>query len=227
MRKVSDPAEEWETRKRLFASLINHSHVGVVRVAQQTPQGRPQTWVETSEHRPYAYRTVLKNEVVFDIDTDSWLECVRQTHTLWSILNFRGIRYLGAPSGGQGTHTHVFLESDKYRDEFAKCVVYLVDKKLSDPVVVDGEEFEYPREMFDTDPRLLTPKVGNQVVREFGVNKNYKKTLWTRGPGGFLPLPLYRPKTYAMRGVAIPEDVPVNDLDGSPKDAMLDTRDMI
>lgn len=184
-------------------------------MTQQGTDFRPQKWITTDEHRPYAYRTVLEDETVFDIDADTWLECRRQTHTLWSVLNFMSVRYWGALSGGKGTHTHVFLESPKQREILVDVVTDRVNELLSEVVVVDGARFKYQSDVFDADPRLLTPDDGSHVVREFGVTKNFKKTLWTEGPRGFRPIPLNRPHAYGIAGVAVPREPPVADVEAA------------
>lgn len=220
MRGVADPSVVWERRKTLFYNLIEANGGDAIRVTQQGEDFRPQKWVTTEDHRPYAYRAVLENEIVFDIDTDSWYECRKQTHTLWSVLSFMKIPYWGSLSAGKGTHTHVFLKSKEQRDRLAGIVTDKVNEMLSDTITVDGAEFKYETDAFDTDPRLLTPPDGGHVVREFAVTKKHKKTLWTEGPGGFRPVPLNRSHAYALAGVAVPRNVPILDLGTKPEETV-------
>lgn len=64
------------------------------------------------ERRGIAYgRTILRNEIVFDFDTTDWSAVKSEGDKLLSCLNYNGIPYLLAWSGGKGIHVHIFFKT--------------------------------------------------------------------------------------------------------------------
>lgn len=83
-------------------------------VTSELASGGMQTWSRIrGPNAGHGFRTILPNEIVFDVgDRGDWERCRRTTHALWRVLNKWDVPYWGALSGGKGTHTHVFLGHD-------------------------------------------------------------------------------------------------------------------
>jgi hypothetical protein len=61
------------------------------------------------------YRSILYNELVFDIDSYKWKdEVLPLTKSLQQICDKNGIPYFTCYTGGKGTHTHIFFRFQKH-----------------------------------------------------------------------------------------------------------------
>lgn len=168
-------------------------------------------WCISSTEATNTYRTVLPLQLVFDIGDKpaTWADCVRRSHALWDALNWLGLGYWACLSGGAGTHTEVFGTptwlppvpewSDAHgrpldwREEVAKTISGVAQIFLTRSLC-SPEEMVY-------DYRLIAPRAGRRMVRDFGVEKHYgtgrRKVLWGTGPSPIPRLPHTRDLAYA------------------------------
>lgn len=72
--------------------------------------GKTGAWVQyVGGQAVHSLRAVLPNEIVFDLgDNTEWPRTRLETTCLWRSLHGQGIPFWGGPSGGLGTHTHIF-----------------------------------------------------------------------------------------------------------------------
>ncbi|MGC8646930.1 MAG: hypothetical protein ACP5T9_05300 [Thermoplasmata archaeon] len=139
-------------------------------------------WVEWNKDQPapfaYDHRTVLTNEVVFDIDTQDWNEVKRLALLLTNFLSLKGIPYIMGQSGGKGVHIHVFL---KLAHDFLNSINFFVsDDRLDLPREIRLAFFEWVSKNVNIDmhssilDRSLVSWSSNSkghMVREFGGRK--------------------------------------------------------
>ncbi|MGC9138723.1 MAG: hypothetical protein ACP5G5_06960 [Thermoplasmata archaeon] len=163
---------------------------------------------------PYDHRTVLNNEVVFDIDIKDWDMVRRYAQIIINFLNSNGIGHLIGLSGGKGVHIHVFL---KISDE-----LYFFLKKL------DTEDIDVAREIrlafFDwvlsnipqppenaVDRSLVSwsSESKGHMVREFGGRKFVQVNGWEPHYKTYVTsIPRERVWVLSEAEVVYPEDIP-------------------
>lgn len=148
----------------------------------------------------YDLRCVLPTQAVFDLgDHTPWERTVRDTHLVWDQLNEWAVPYLGALTGGKGTHTEVFLRPrGADRTWFVAAVLAAINDRL-------GVQAELRGEGVTCDPVTVAPAPQSRLLREFGaIKKNNRKVLWTQGPGPYRPIPLDRDEAYRQASGLVP-----------------------
>lgn len=188
-----------------FSDTMAREAGGHVVVSMRQEDGRPGKWYNhgVGERATHQYRTVMAHEIVYDIgDHDDWRRCIVETHALWMALNRLGVPYWGALSGGRGTHTHIFGPA-----KWPAPLDPAWRNAASGAILDKAMEF-----MFDieADWRLLAPREGMRMCREFGRRKAIDgppKQLWTTGPGPFVPLPDRPEDAYARANPLYPKKV--------------------
>jgi len=56
------------------------------------------------------WRTVLPNEIAFDVDCQRFSEVLYLAKKLYVTMKMAGIPFIGGPSGGKGYHFHLFID---------------------------------------------------------------------------------------------------------------------
>jgi len=82
-------------------------------------------WVILDKDDVILTRQILRSEIVFDFDCDSWKKVAREAKKLKKHLDTNDIPYIMAHSGGKGIHFHVFIDRN---------TIYLTDKKILEQV---------------------------------------------------------------------------------------------
>lgn len=188
------------------------------------------TW---SANVNYAYRTILPNEVVFDIGDHAkdWGEVVDQSEALWDELDemVHDGAYYAALSGGRGTHTHLWLEdpTDGTMWDGRDWPKHDLREKIADWVkfrrLAKGATVRV-----QPDPVCIAPSHGGRQLREFGATKMRSKTLLFEGPLQRKPLPRNQAQAYATAGLKYPNAIrrcrSVDGLEHARRRAALGTR---
>lgn len=179
---------------------------GTLRVSVSLGDGYQKWRYEYGNDPFYDYRTLLPNQIVWDVGDNRpdgtptpWEDTRRFTHALWDALNYLGLRYWGALSGGKGTHTEVFLHhgiSGDDRARIARIISAVADQFLTGQAM--------PIEGIEYDNLLITHREHSRVVREFGAVKAHPKTLWVDGPTRYTRLPESREAAYASLPATAP-----------------------
>lgn len=245
------PEKRLSERLRAFTGLLleeaERCGLDHLKVTSEVRGGGMEPWSDLhGADASHGFRTILPNEILFDVgDSGDWERCRQTTHNIWRVLNAWKVPYLGAPSGGSGTHTHVFLGHDaeglrvRPRVEEIERPDGSVDLTSDWPYDVGGVDLrpriaemvvrlaferesldvqlttEDPWEYLDIDRVKVAPGVNKSMVRAFGSRNVHRKSLWTMGPGDFDPLPPSRDETYNNHEVIIPSELPVADA-GTP-----------
>lgn len=79
----------------------------------ETPDGEITmgSWVPLSTNPMIVdYRTILHNEIVFDIDFKDWKYVKQYAEKLQIYLDQKGVPYLMGMTGGKGMHFHIFMD---------------------------------------------------------------------------------------------------------------------
>jgi len=163
-------------------------------------EGRPSKWVSIdAAELPVDYRTVLHNEIVFDIDATQWKKVRLYTEIVIDALNRMGIPYIAAYTGGRGVHVHVFFELSE--DQKKQCVetdvmpkdlrMWLFHYVLQEAGV--SLKLIGPGNPFDTACVNWSDEGKGHLIRIFGGKKRRHKTLVTE-------IPEERPKDIAFPG---------------------------
>lgn len=71
-------------------------------------------WYDNQQNEPIDYRSVLLNEIIFEIDVKEWKLCKRLAMKIIDVLNAYQTPFYICPSGGKGIHVHVFFNCDEY-----------------------------------------------------------------------------------------------------------------
>ncbi len=146
-------------------------------------EGKPSKWVSVKEAEfPVDYRTVLHNEVVFDIDSTKWKEVRLFTEIVTDTLNRMNVPYITAYTGGRGIHVHVFFNLSE--DQKRKCSkidvmpkdlrIWLFQHVLQEAGV--SPKLIGPGKPFDTACVNWNDEGKGHLVRIFGGKKRQYKT---------------------------------------------------
>ncbi|MEW6070808.1 MAG: hypothetical protein AB1485_09345, partial [Candidatus Thermoplasmatota archaeon] len=140
---------------------------------------RPGSWfgLSTVTEFPVDYRTVLPNEIIFDIDSEKWHNVIDATEKIIIVLKENGIPYNLGWSGGRGTHSHTFFEID---DDLLRKIneigMTFRDLRLglwnwvSDQAKI-GEKYRGKGKFLDDSCINWNDLAGGHLVREFGGSK--------------------------------------------------------
>jgi len=172
--------------------------------------GRPSQWVSLdAAELPVDYRTVLHNEVVFDIDATQWKKVRLYAEIVIDALNKINIPYIAAYTGGRGVHVHVFFELSE--DQKRQCTeidvmpkdlrVWLFHYVLQEAGV--SSKLIGPGNPFDTACVNWSDEGKGHLIRIFGGKKRQHKTLLTE-------IPEERPKEIAFPGSIALWKIPEN-----------------
>lgn len=201
--------------KRMF-----DEHDGVFRVGYRQDRADLKggtTWkLYRPGDQPYHLRTIAKSQIVFDLgDHDNWQQCRLETHALWFALNQMKIPWVGALSGGKGTHTEVLgpkrCDSLLGEDDWRNAATAHILERANE---IYAQMTSIPFAQIEADHRLLSPGESNQLVREYGARKSvdapHFKCVWAKGGGVFPMLPPTREEAYgtAMFGPVFPDELP-------------------
>ena len=152
-------------------------------------EGKPSKWVSIEDAEfPVDYRTVLHNEVVFDIDSTKWKEVRLFTEIVTDTLNRMNVPYITAYTGGRGIHLHVFFDlSEEQKKQCVKIDVmpkdlrmYLFQRVLQEAGV--SPKLIGPGKAFDTACVNWSDEGKGHLVRIFGGKKRMHKTLLSEIP---------------------------------------------
>lgn len=189
--------------------LVDPAHLGGLR----TMRGHKGTW-RWQSGPDYDYRTILPNEIVFDIGDhcETWGEVVEQSEALWDELDemVKDGEYLACLSGGKGTHTHLFLEdpTDGMLWDYKSFPDHDLRTKIANWMTfrrrvkaTRGGSRVFP------DPVCIAPNHGSRQLREFGSVKKRAKTLFFVGPLHRKPLPYDIGEAYFSVGLKYPSSV--------------------
>ncbi|MBU7026194.1 MAG: hypothetical protein HXS48_04565 [Theionarchaea archaeon] len=162
-------------------------------------EGKPSKWISVEDGEfPVDYRTVLHNEIVFDIDSTRWNEVRMFTEIVTDTLNKMNVPYTAAYTGGRGVHVHVFFSLSE--DQKRQCVqidvmpkdlrawlfyYFLTDAGTSPKVIGPGKPF-------DTACVNWSDEGKGHLVRIFGGKKRNCKTMLSE-------IPEERPKKYDVQ----------------------------
>lgn len=121
------------------------------------------------------YRSILPNEIVFDIDVRDWNK-VRMYHNMIK----RGLAYYGVPhitagSGGKGLHIHVFVKMDS-DNPFIRVVGQDKIRWFLSLMILYKGGVTAKDIKAEIDPRKLNPREHSSLIRTFGAKKYYRKT---------------------------------------------------
>lgn len=78
---------------------------------------RPSDWQPLGVHKKIDYRTVLRNEVVFDLDFQKWDLTKKYADKIMENLHILGAPFLLALSGGKGIHISLFFSAKGFDPE--------------------------------------------------------------------------------------------------------------
>ena len=162
-------------------------------------EGKPSKWVSVEDAEfPVDYRTVLHNEIVFDIDSTRWNDVRMFTEIVTDVLNKMNVPYTAAYTGGRGVHVHVFFSLSE--DQKRQCVqidvmpkdlrawlfyYFLTDAGTSPKVIGPGKPL-------DTACVNWSDEGKGHLIRIFGGKKRSYKTLLSE-------IPEERPKKYDVQ----------------------------
>jgi len=79
--------------------------------------------------KPIAYRTVLWNEILFDLDFqlyNNYNELIKSLNILCQFLDENHITYYAYASGGKGYHVSVFYDFSQYTHLLSTCIMRLL-----------------------------------------------------------------------------------------------------
>lgn len=86
-------------------------------------------WLASPPTHTISTRSILLNELVFDLDTDRWEDIVREGSKIVAYLRSKRIPFVLAHSGGKGIHIHILVDPATYNfpegldDELRRCGV--------------------------------------------------------------------------------------------------------
>lgn len=158
----------------------------------KTTPGWPEIRGPTSH---WHLRAVLPQEIVFDIgDDDPWPVARKWATAIHNALTFLDLPHWVALSGGKGIHIHLmcqrhaWAEDDEWRVRVSRYVLEYASVLCEDP-------------MLKVDHRLINPREGSRLVRDFGAAKEAggdRKTLWWQDGEAWIDLPETREQAYSM-----------------------------
>jgi len=115
-----------KTQKEWLRTLQDLSLM-TIKVSKEA-RGNPSKWTILNEATfPIDHRTILEDEIVFDIDSPDWAQVKEWGKKLISKLEDREIPFLLAYSGGRGLHVHVFFNLTEEQQEI--CTDFKVSMK--------------------------------------------------------------------------------------------------
>lgn len=93
-----------------WLQLLQEFSIIPVKVSKEV-KGKPTKWNQLNQATfPVDHRTILHNEIVFDLDFKNWTKVVQYGNKLIAGLINMEIPYILAFTGGKGLHVHVFYE---------------------------------------------------------------------------------------------------------------------
>ena len=150
------------------------------------------------------YRTILPNELCFEIDYESWDMIRFWGMSLQGTLKDLNIPYILCHSGGKGVHFHTFLSVSNleqvvtWQQLRGKLWNYIIEQ------VDPPDEYRKAGSGFDPTSYSFSPRSQGHMIREIGGRKRQRKRLIKEIPmeNAFIPgtvkypkkIPIWRPK---------------------------------
>lgn len=187
-----------EKQKQWIEQLVKLNHDNEL-IGQYT-EGRiddfKKPWRVLDRNDIILTRKILKSEIVFDFDYDTWKKVSQSARKLKKYLDDNEIPYIMAHSGGKGIHIHVFLDLDSLNineEILSECmernveVTRTIRKFIFDDIVKKAKlKVSSPedRNGLDTTKVYFSSTGKGSLIREFGcVRKTGKvKTVITEIP---------------------------------------------
>jgi len=140
-------------------------------------------WVLLDKDDVILTRQILRSEIVFDFDCDTWKKVSNSARKLTEYLDEHNIPYIMAYSGGKGIHVHVFLDKttlnlddeEEVLTDVGICGIdfaRLVRKTIFDDIVKQAKlQVSSPKDRngLDTTKVYFSTEQGKgSLIREFG-----------------------------------------------------------
>lgn len=135
-------------------------------------------WTQYEGQTEIDERSVLPNEVVIDIDTETTEKAAEENNKVTTFLDNNGWDYVLADTGGTGYHIHIFfkyegLDAEEYKDYREGLFTYLKERC--------SEEVNADTDLWDAHPvRFDISDSKGHLVRALGGRKNESENRKTR-----------------------------------------------
>ena len=135
----------------------------------------PLKWIDNNKCNPVDYRTVLKNEIIIDIDIKVWDVVLDVEQHITKMLENEKIPFISAYSGGKGIHIHIFFD-DHY---LFKVVNFIEVKSFLYDYILTFSGFSTDAKYYDRAP----VNKSRSLIRIIGGEKYTVKSMFKQFDG--------------------------------------------